>query len=152
MHSISKHSNLIAGTIALAGAVMIFIFFMNTNIDPTKSHKVYFTIKSEHASWAWFIYSLFSMLYYFAQSKGKKISGGYINPLFNLILKVMMIIPIIGLILSLLSGTGQLVENGAWNNSIVAPSNFLNSILILFVFALFGAGINSLKSFFNKRY
>lgn len=152
MRSIFKYSDLIAGTVASVGAIVIFIFFMDLNIDPTKSHRVYITIRSEYASWAWFAYSLSLALYYFARSKGKTTSGGYINPIFNLILKSMTIIPVIGLMLSLFSGTKSIIESRAWNNIIVVSSNFLDSIFVLFVFALFGAGINIIKSFFNKRH
>ena len=152
MRSIFKYSDLIEGTAALVGAVVIFIFFMNINVDPTKSHRAYITIKSEYVSWAWFVHSLSLAIYYFARSKGKTISGGYINPLFNLILKGMTIIPVIGLTLSLFSGTKPIIESRIWNSIISASSDFLNSIFILFVFALFGAGINSIKSFLSKRY
>jgi len=132
------------------GAVVVFIFFMSVNVDPTSSNNIYITIKSGYSSWAWGIYSISSMLYYFARSKGKTISGGYMNPLFRLVLEGMWIIPIVGLTLSLASGTRFILESQKWNTVITASSQFLDSILILFVFALFGAGVNSIKRFFNK--
>ena len=148
IHSVSKYADLIAEIVALISAVVIFIFFMNINVDPASSNKVSIMVKSGYSSWAWGIYSISSMLYYFVRSKGKTISGGYMNPLFRLVLEGMTIIPIVGLALSLVRGTRFILESQTWNTIIIASSQFLDSMLILFVFVLFSVGLRSIKRFF----
>ena len=148
----SKYTDLIAGIIALLGAVVIFLFFINVNINPLSSGKRYIIIKPGYASWAWGIYSICSILYYFFRSKGKKISGGYINPIFKWTLETMRIIPIIGLLFSLINSFKFIIESHIWNSVVVTSSNFLDSIFILFVFTLFGTGIGSIRGFFKNNY
>jgi hypothetical protein len=62
----------------------------------------------------------------------------------------MRIIPPIGLVFSLIYGTQLITENLAWNTIISASSSFLDSILILFLVANFGVGVQGIRYFFKK--
>src|SRR4030042_1796106 len=130
-----KYSDLIAGIAALVGAIVVFIFFMNVDINPNSSRLVSIAIKPGYESWAWRTSSLSLILYDFVRSKGKYISGGYINPIFKLMLEIMWIIPIIGFMFSLIGGAEFILESQVWNAVVNESSHFLNSIIVLFVFA-----------------
>jgi hypothetical protein len=140
-------TDLIAAIVALTGSIVIFLFFININIDPIILNKIYITIKPGYASWAWGIFSISSMLYYFVSSKGITTTGGYINPLFSGLLKVIQIIPFIALVFSWVDGTKFIIENQTWDTIINASSNFLNSILVLFLVANFSVGVAGVKRF-----
>ena len=148
---ISKYANLISGIVALIGSLVVLILFMDFGTDSVGSHKIYITIKPGYSSWAWGVFSLSSMLYYYARSNGSTTSGGYINPLFSSLIEIMHVFPFIGLVLSWIGGTEFIIASQTRNTIITATSVFFDSILILFVAANFGAGISGIKRFFANK-
>lgn len=145
---VSKYTELLASMVALAGSVVVFMFFTSINVNPASSSKIYIAIKPGYSSWAWGIFSISSALYYYIRSKRTTTTGGYINPIFSNLIKIMQIIPFVGLMLSWIGGAGNILQGGAWKMIIRAASGFLDSILILFVVANFGAGVSGVRRLF----
>ena len=141
--------NLFSSIVALTGSIVVLVFFIDINI--TNWSKIHLAIKLGYSSLVWGIFSISSMLYYFIRSKGTTTSGGYIHPLFGGLLKVIQILPVFGLIFSLINGTRFITESQTWNTIINSSSDFLDSVLILFILAYFGAGLSGIKRFFKNK-
>jgi hypothetical protein len=136
---------LFLGIISIIGAAAIFWVCFNFSNSGAAIH-----VKPGYSSWAWGGFSLLSSFYYFISSKGKKISGGYVNPVFQKLLYFANLIPFIGFLISYLNSLEFILNSLFWKNLVLSSQQFLDSIIILFVFSYFGTGVGNLKKYFKK--
>ena len=150
MHMTYRYTELMAGVVALGSSIAVFVLFMTISNDPVYPNKIYIAIKPGSASWAWGMFSISSMFYYYVRSHGTTTSGGYINPLLSRLLAIVQMLPLFGLTLSWIGGGELVSDSQGLGTMITASSALLDAMLVLFVAAHFGAGIISLKRFLKQ--
>ncbi len=145
---VPENLELISSVIMLVAAVLILVFFMDFNSGSGTLLNIKINIKPGHSFWAWSIFSVSSMLYYFIRSKGATTIGGYHNPVFSRFVKFLRLLPLLGVVLSFL-GMGYIVENHTWAGAVKNASQFIDDLLILFLVASVAGSLKEIIRFFR---
>ncbi len=140
---LSKHGEAVAGIAAILGPVLAFVFCIYLD-----GRNVY--VKPGHSFQIWLIFSVSSAIYYLGKTKGSRLTGGYVNPLFKAAMDLAALLPFLGLVLSGLKDN-DLIQSYLWKSAVAASSTFLDNVVVLFLAASLGAGITSLKSYLQKK-
>lgn len=140
-----KQRELLSGVVALISSALVLFFFIDFTSKPIGS----FYIKPGYDLWVWGVLSLSSTLYYLVRSGGKLTTGGYTHPLFKKFLRVLTLLPFLGLMVSSINSLNFIAESGSWHGLLETSESILEAILILFVLAHLGAGISGIKQYWK---